>query len=146
MKEIVWTVSEKKNTELEGRQKQVDKESLMWELYVQGKRSANNEVEIETKNIQENMKDRQNRTNIRATGDPKWEQHLQQCVKKQSKQTRKKKKTSWNEINHKPTTKRTLSGWYKLCSLSPGKLFNKTKHQTPQILTSEFRVALRYSF
>lgn len=60
----------KKNTELEGRQKQVDKESLMWELYVQGKRSANNEVEIETKN-QENMKDRQNRTNIRATGDPK---------------------------------------------------------------------------
>ena len=43
----------------------------MWELYVQGKRSENNEVEIETKNIQENMKDRQNGTNIHATGDPK---------------------------------------------------------------------------
>lgn len=74
---------QKKNIELEGMQKQRDKESLMWEQYVQGKRSENNEVEIETKNIQENVKDRQNRTNICAIGDPKCEQHLQQCVKKQ---------------------------------------------------------------
>jgi len=43
----------------------------MWELYIQGKRSENNKVEIETKNIQENVKDRQNRTNICAIGDPK---------------------------------------------------------------------------
>ena len=73
----------KKIHELERMQKQRDKESLMWELYIQGKRSENNEVEIETKNIQENVKDRQNRTIICATGDPKCKRHLQQCVKKQ---------------------------------------------------------------
>ena len=62
----------------------------MWELYIQGKRSETNKVEIETKNIQENVKDRQNKTNICAIGDPKWE-HLQQYVKKQNKETKKKK-------------------------------------------------------
>jgi len=67
-------------------------------------------------------------------------------TKQRNQKKKKKKKLSWNEINHKPTTKRTLPGWYKLCSLNPGKLFNKTKHQTPQILIPEFRVALRYSF